>query len=251
MILQCLEVCLKLSPFSPPFSFFFSFRMIRERLMQVLLPYALEWKSSSVQANGIFKYWNSGCLFNMPVLNLSLFRHFDKLPLCISLLSHFSSSSSFFFFFLALWGVWGECQLSKKFNYAAFFFFFYFKKHVSCLRKQTNLIKAIRKRRLEWKCLCLLAYVTVSDSCLISGLVLMHFWCEQERNKDHTHCFFYFHFKVWDEQWSNAALNIKGKRAREKNFYFKARVYLLQTNCSRGSALEGCALGRGWRTSET
>lgn len=25
---------------------------------------------------------------------------------------------------------------------------------------------------------------------------------------------------------------------------FKARVYLLQTNCSRGSALEGCALGR-------
>ena len=48
------------------------------------------------------------------------------------------------------------------------------------------------------------------------------------------------------------ALNIKRKkkterereRERESTIYFKARVYLLQTNCSRGSALEGCALGR-------
>lgn len=31
---------------------------------------------------------------------------------------------------------------------------------------------------------------------------------------------------------------------RESIIYFKARVYLLQTNCSRGSALEAYALGR-------
>lgn len=40
------------------------------------------------------------------------------------------------------------------------------------------------------------------------------------------------------------ALNIKGKEESESIIYFKARVYLLQTNCSRGSALEGCALVR-------
>lgn len=40
------------------------------------------------------------------------------------------------------------------------------------------------------------------------------------------------------------ALNIKRNRERENIIYFKARVYLLQTNCSRGSALEGCALQR-------
>lgn len=32
------------------------------------------------------------------------------------------------------------------------------------------------------------------------------------------------------------------KRVAESIIYFKARVYLLQANCSRGSALEGCAL---------
>lgn len=40
------------------------------------------------------------------------------------------------------------------------------------------------------------------------------------------------------------ALNIKGKEESESIIYFKARVYLLQANCRRGSALEGCALRR-------
>lgn len=40
---------------------------------------------------------------------------------------------------------------------------------------------------------------------------------------------------IWKERTSGSEMCI---------IYFKARVYLLQTNCGRGSALEGCALGR-------
>ena len=131
-----------------------------------------------------------------------------------------------------------------------FFFFSSFKQRTSCLRKQTNLIKAIR---LEWKCSHCSAYATISRSGLITAIVLTHFFSvpgeEERRKKNHHHALFFlsFRFKVRYVQRANVALNIKGKKERESELciiYFKARVYLLRTNCSRGSALEGCALLR-------
>lgn len=72
---------------------------------------------------GFLNIETAACLFNMTVLNLSLFHHFDKLPLSIFLRSHFLPS------FFLIWEVLkGTSALSKKFNlrsnHAVFFFFF-------------------------------------------------------------------------------------------------------------------------------
>lgn len=94
---------------------------------------------------GFLNIETAACLFNMTVLNLSLFHHFDKLPqpLCLSSLS-LSASLSIFLNLESLRRTSAYCDAVQLMHLCSF------KQHTSSLRKQTNLIKAIGLA-LSWK----------------------------------------------------------------------------------------------------
>lgn len=112
-----------------------------------------------------------------------------------------------------------------------------FKWHTSCLRKQTNLIKAVGLA-LSWK---KTFFISVSGFELLRN-------CFMRKRKSSHDIVISWNLGTELKWYLQYNLQTEAGREGESIIYFKARVYLLYTNCGRGSALEGCALsgeGRG------
>lgn len=120
MILQCLNACLEVSvslshttTLNPSFCVFEEDK--REAGYRYCCHMLLNEKALLSKQMGFLNIETAACLFNMTVLNLSLFHHFDKLPPIVSLLSHFLRLFLFFlsFFFANLKSLRGTLALCE------------------------------------------------------------------------------------------------------------------------------------------
>lgn len=142
MILQCLNVCLKVSlflglPSLHPLLYSFLLFVFEADKRQAGYRYCchmlLNEKALLSKQMGFLNIETAACLFNMTVLNLPLFHHFDKLPthllsLSTSTFAIFFSPPRFHFNLKSLKGTSALRRRSRLTHYAtvqfAFFSFF-------------------------------------------------------------------------------------------------------------------------------